>query len=278
MWNKPRERRSSGSACRCRPPQRAGELRQIGGYWSCQRTRGTAAGPARPGVHAVVPRHDRFGELPGRAVARTVLTVTRCFHAAARPGSSRSEPIPGLVDLKITPEQAGQGTRQAPQCRVVDRRLAFPQVINDQGTDRLAGDGDPVHQLLHGQLPGRLERPDRGRRGRRENSQRVQQLVEVRAGVAAAAARSPACSPITPGWPRACDTLAVARAPVGMLRQNHSDSDQDEEAGARRAAWRVPCSGNPARRWEQWPGRHSPGRAPGSAAAWPGDVSRDGDG
>jgi hypothetical protein len=62
-----------------------------------------------------------------------------------------------MVDLKIMPEQAGQGTRQAPQRCVVDRRLAFPQVVNDQGADRLAGDGIPVDQLLDAQLPWRLE-------------------------------------------------------------------------------------------------------------------------
>jgi hypothetical protein len=46
-----------------------------------------------------------------------------------------------MVQLQVAPEQAGQGAGQAPQRGMVDRGLAFPQVIDDQGADRLAGAG-----------------------------------------------------------------------------------------------------------------------------------------
>ena len=49
---------------------------------------------------------------PGPA-ARMVLVVTRCFHAAATAGSSRSELIPGWWSFQVTPEQAGQRAGQA---------------------------------------------------------------------------------------------------------------------------------------------------------------------
>ena len=91
-----------------------------------------------------------------------------------------------MAEFQVAPEQAGQSAGQAAQRRVVNRRLAFPQVVDDQGADRLAGDGITVDQLVDCQLPGRLECPDGGRCRRREGPQGMQQLVEVRAGVAAA--------------------------------------------------------------------------------------------
>ena len=64
-----------------------------------------------------------------------------------------------MVDLDST-RQAGQGATGS-QRRVVDRRLAFPQVINDQSADRLAGDGVTVDQLPGGRA--RRLSSDRGR-------------------------------------------------------------------------------------------------------------------
>jgi hypothetical protein len=127
-----------------------------------------------------------FSGLRSDEISRLRVGCVRLLPRRGHPGFQPQRADPGMVDLEIVPEKAGQGAGQAPQRRVVDRGLAFPQVIDDQGADRLAGDGVTVDQLLHGQLPGRLECPDRGRRGRREGPQRVQQLVEVRAGVAAA--------------------------------------------------------------------------------------------
>ena len=46
-----------------------------------------------------------------------------------------------MMEFQVAPEHADQGTRYAPQRRVVDRRLAFPQVAIDQGADRLAAIG-----------------------------------------------------------------------------------------------------------------------------------------
>ncbi|MGH8920969.1 MAG: hypothetical protein ACRD0H_21995 [Actinomycetes bacterium] len=160
-------------------------------------------------------RDDRFGHLPGGARDPDRLdsdpVLPRRSHAGVQP--QRADP--GMVDLQVAPEQAGQGTRQAAQRRMVDRRLAFPQVVDDQGADRLAGDRVTIHQLGGGQLPLRSEHPDRGRRRGREDAQLVQQLVEVRAGVPAASGEG------VQQFQAVADGDSGGRAALG--RQDHGD-------------------------------------------------------
>ncbi len=137
------------------------------------------------GVHPVMPRRQRLGDLPARARGPDRLDGDPLLPRRRHAGGQPQRADPGMVELQVAPEQAGQGAGQAPQRRVVDHRLSFPQVVDDQGADRPAGDGITVNQLPGCQLAMRLEHPDRGGRRRGEDAQRMQQLVEVRAGVPA---------------------------------------------------------------------------------------------
>jgi len=58
-----------------------------------------------------------------------------------------------------------------------ERRLAFPQVGNEQVADQAAGDRKPVDQLRRAELPAGAERPQGRRRFRAEHAHRVEQVV-----------------------------------------------------------------------------------------------------
>ncbi len=120
-----------------------------------------------------------------------VLRPGRLGGDALFPGGSRLGVQPQgadawLVPFQIAPEQPAERIGELVQGGVVDGRLAFPQVVHQQVTDRPAGDLVPVDQLLAPEPALGSQSPHR-RRVAGEHSQGAEQLVEVRASRAGAA-------------------------------------------------------------------------------------------
>lgn len=90
-----------------------------------------------------------------------------------------------MVVFQVFPEQLAQAKGQRPQGRVVQRWLAFEQVVDQDITDGLAGDLVAVDHLLDADLALGLaaDSADSRRGSGREHAHRVEQLVEVGAGV-----------------------------------------------------------------------------------------------
>ena len=84
-----------------------------------------------------------------------------------------------MVAFQVPPEQSAEAERQIPQGRVVEHRLAFGQVGDQDVADRAVGDAVAVDQLGRAELTGGAERPERRWRVRGENAHLVQQLVEA---------------------------------------------------------------------------------------------------
>ena len=78
--------------------------RVFGGPLGDVEVEGADGGQAVP---AVVPRGHGFGDVPAGTSARTVLVVTRCFHAAAS-GAEAQRADPGMVGLRGHARTAGQ--------------------------------------------------------------------------------------------------------------------------------------------------------------------------
>ncbi len=68
-----------------------------------------------------------------------------------------------MVAFKVPPEQSTQAARQVDEGGVIEHRLAFLQVGDEDVADRAAGDGVAVDQLSRAELTLGAERPDRGR-------------------------------------------------------------------------------------------------------------------
>jgi hypothetical protein len=59
-----------------------------------------------------------------------------------------------VMPLQVGPEQVAQEVREGFQAGVVQRGLAFPQVVHQQVADRAAGQGVSVDELIGCALPG----------------------------------------------------------------------------------------------------------------------------
>ncbi|MGP8163628.1 MAG: hypothetical protein ACLQAN_07655 [Acidimicrobiales bacterium] len=80
--------------------------------------------------------------------------------------------------FQISPEQPAQVEGQIAQRGVVEHRLAFLQVCDEQVTNWAAGDGVPVDELGRAELANGAECPERRRRLLPEDAHRVEQLVK----------------------------------------------------------------------------------------------------
>jgi hypothetical protein len=83
-----------------------------------------------------------------------------------------------VVAFQVSPEQPAEAERQIPQGRVVEHRLAFAQVGDQDVADRAAGNPVAVDQLGRAELTGGAERPEGRGCVRGEHAHLVQQLVE----------------------------------------------------------------------------------------------------
>jgi len=90
-----------------------------------------------------------------------------------------------MVSFQISPEQPAEAEGEIVQGGVVQHRLTFLQVGDQQVTHRPAGDAVSVDQLRRAELAAGAERTDRRRGVRLEYAHRVQQLVEAHAFVLA---------------------------------------------------------------------------------------------
>jgi hypothetical protein len=84
----------------------------------------------------------------------------------------------GMVALKVGPKQLAKKGGQRHQGGVVQRGLAFPQVVHQQIADGLAGQPVAVDQLLAGSLAAAAQFPQRRRGAGAEDPQLVQRPVE----------------------------------------------------------------------------------------------------
>jgi hypothetical protein len=84
----------------------------------------------------------------------------------------------GVVAFQISPEQPAQAERQIPQGGVVEHRLPFGQIGDEDIADRAAGNGITVDQLRRAELTGGAERPKGRGCVRGEHAHLVEQLVE----------------------------------------------------------------------------------------------------
>jgi hypothetical protein len=89
-----------------------------------------------------------------------------------------------VVGLKVLPEHLAQSEGQGPQARVVQLRLTFPQVGDEQVTDRPAGQIVAVDQFPDRDLPLGGEDAHRAGGGSGKHAEGMQHLVEVQARVA----------------------------------------------------------------------------------------------
>jgi hypothetical protein len=85
----------------------------------------------------------------------------------------------GVVAFQVSPEQPAEAERQIPQGGVVEHRLAFCQVGDEDVADRAAGDAVAVDQLGRAELALGAERPEGRGCIRGEHAHLVQQLVEA---------------------------------------------------------------------------------------------------
>src|SRR5271154_2043170 len=84
-----------------------------------------------------------------------------------------------MVAFQISPEEPSQVESQIPYCRVIEHRLAFGQVSDEEVTNWATGDGIAVDQLGRTELAGRVESPERRRSPRLEDAHLVEQLIEA---------------------------------------------------------------------------------------------------
>jgi hypothetical protein len=94
------------------------------------------------------------------------------------------------MGLEVLPEELPEKVGELLQGGVVDRRLPFAQVADQEVADRGAGQVVLADELGGGELAlePRVEHAQRRRRARREQARRVQQRVEADALAAAAVA------------------------------------------------------------------------------------------
>lgn len=84
-----------------------------------------------------------------------------------------------MAGFQFFPEPSSQHAGDGGETRVVQSRLTLVQVVHEQVTHRLAGEVVAVDHLLDRGLPLACgEDPDRRGCVRREDSRRVQQLIE----------------------------------------------------------------------------------------------------
>jgi hypothetical protein len=88
-----------------------------------------------------------------------------------------------MVVLQVFPEQLAETEGQRAQGSVIERQLAFPQVVDQDVMDGPAGDLVLVDHLLDADLAPGVEDAHGREGGLREDSHSVQQLVEVHARV-----------------------------------------------------------------------------------------------
>src|SRR5674536_229928 len=91
-----------------------------------------------------------------------------------------------MMLLQVQPEASGQLIRMVSQGPVVDRGLAFFEVVHEQVADGAAGDRVAVDQFLHGTLPGAADLPQGGNAGS-EDARLSQHSEGRRTGVRPAA-------------------------------------------------------------------------------------------
>lgn len=85
------------------------------------------------------------------------------------------------MDLQVPPEPRPQCAREAFHAGVVQRGLAFPQIVHQHVPDRTAGQTVPVDQFLGCPRPsGAAYLPQRGRRVRAEDAHGTHKPVEHR--------------------------------------------------------------------------------------------------
>lgn len=122
------------------------------------------------------------------------------------------------MGLEVLPEELAEKVGELFQGGVVDRRLPFVQVADQEVADRGAGQVVLADELSGGELSlePRVEHAQRRRRVRREQARRVQQRVEADALAAAAVA----------GIAGLCQLQAVADRDVGERAALGRDDDR----------------------------------------------------
>lgn len=89
-----------------------------------------------------------------------------------------------MVQFQVAPEVAGEDSSQVAHGGVVERGLAFFEVVNQEITHGRAGDAVAIDELVNGELAaGTAERTDGGRRVSRELAESMEHLVEQGSGV-----------------------------------------------------------------------------------------------
>ena len=124
----------------------------------------------------IVQPWDVDGDLLPSLAAEIVfcLVRSRCFQAAATSSGRRRLSMPGWWHLQVPPEPRPQRAGEAFHAGVVQRRLAFAQIVHQQVADRTADQAVSVDEFLGCARPSAAPYlPQRGRRVRAEDAQLV---------------------------------------------------------------------------------------------------------